>query len=177
MLFRSRQTRGGIGAGLSKQRLLFGLGFGLQQQRLLFGPGIEHQGLGAAAGGVELGFALAFGMSAALVTRASRCSMLVEDTDAPGSKLQARVGFVGVWVIFLLLGALAWIGPLLASAAPRVKSFLALLSIVPLALVIAVIFWFATREDPHVTDRRKEGRKHESLADMLEPLKNIQVWR
>jgi hypothetical protein len=102
----------------------------------------------------SFGFALAFGMTAALVTRASRCSMLVEDTDAPGSLLQVRAGFVGVWVVFLLLGALAWIGPLLASAAPRVKSFLALLSIVPLALVVAVIFLLPTSRDNGATQPR-----------------------
>ena len=53
------QPGGGVGPGLGEQGLLLGLGLGLQQQCLLLGPGIEHQRLGAAAGGIELGFALA----------------------------------------------------------------------------------------------------------------------
>src|SRR5215510_975664 len=47
-----------------------------------------------------------------------------------------------------------------------------------LALVVmAVLFWFTTRDDPELAERRKAGIKPESLRVMLEPLKNIQVWR
>ncbi len=41
----------------------------------------------------------------------------------------------------------------------------------------AVIFFLMTRDDPDLARRRASGQKPESLAAMLEPLKNIQVWR
>ena len=44
-------------------------------------------------------------------------------------------------------------------------------------LLIAFIFWLGTKEDPELERRRKAGVKSDSLADMLEPLKNMQVWR
>ena len=43
--------------------------------------------------------------------------------------------------------------------------------------VMAVVFWLATRDDPQLQARRRSGAKPESLWTMLEPLKNIQVWR
>ncbi|MCO5095370.1 MAG: MFS transporter [Xanthomonadaceae bacterium] len=43
--------------------------------------------------------------------------------------------------------------------------------------VMAVIFWFTTSDDPEQEQRRREGAKPPSLASMLEPLKNVQVWR
>jgi NNP family nitrate/nitrite transporter-like MFS transporter len=44
-------------------------------------------------------------------------------------------------------------------------------------LVMAVIFWFSTKEDPALSERRARGEKPESLKKHMEPLKNIQVWR
>jgi NNP family nitrate/nitrite transporter-like MFS transporter len=43
--------------------------------------------------------------------------------------------------------------------------------------VAAVAFWFATKDDPQLEARRRSGAKPESLRVMLEPLKNVQVWR
>jgi NNP family nitrate/nitrite transporter-like MFS transporter len=43
--------------------------------------------------------------------------------------------------------------------------------------VMAVVFWLMTRDDPQLEARRKSGAKPEPLSAMLEPLKNIQVWR
>ncbi|ACG77098.1 Nitrate transporter [Phenylobacterium zucineum HLK1] len=44
-------------------------------------------------------------------------------------------------------------------------------------LVMAVIFWFTTREDPDLARRRAEGVKPASFAEQLRPLANVQVWR
>lgn len=44
-------------------------------------------------------------------------------------------------------------------------------------VVIAIIFWFTTKDDPAVVQRRKEGKKARSTLMEIEPLKNIQVWR
>jgi NNP family nitrate/nitrite transporter-like MFS transporter len=41
----------------------------------------------------------------------------------------------------------------------------------------AVIFLLGTRNDPDLERRRASGERPESLAAMLEPLKNLQVWR
>jgi NNP family nitrate/nitrite transporter-like MFS transporter len=41
----------------------------------------------------------------------------------------------------------------------------------------AVAFFAMTRDDPGLAARRAEGRKPESVAAMMEPLKNVQVWR
>ncbi len=47
-----------------------------------------------------------------------------------------------------------------------------------IALVItALAFWLTTKDDPQVAARRKAGTKPESISAMLEPLRNIQVWR
>jgi NNP family nitrate/nitrite transporter-like MFS transporter len=43
--------------------------------------------------------------------------------------------------------------------------------------LVGVIFLVMTRDDPGLTSRRLAGQMPESLAAMLEPLKNIQVWR
>lgn len=43
--------------------------------------------------------------------------------------------------------------------------------------VMAIIFFAFTKDDPDLARRRASGQKPESLAAMLEPLKNIQVWR
>lgn len=44
-------------------------------------------------------------------------------------------------------------------------------------LVMAVIFWFTTREDPITAERRRSGAAPEPLAAQLAPLKRLQVWR
>ncbi|MFP4538435.1 MAG: nitrate/nitrite transporter [Dichotomicrobium sp.] len=44
-------------------------------------------------------------------------------------------------------------------------------------LAMAVIFWFATDDDPVSQSRRESGRAAQSFADMLKPLANLQVWR
>ncbi len=41
----------------------------------------------------------------------------------------------------------------------------------------AVVFFLFTSDDPDLARRRAEGVKAESLGAMLEPLKNVQVWR
>ncbi|TAJ41452.1 MAG: MFS transporter [Reyranella sp.] len=47
-----------------------------------------------------------------------------------------------------------------------------------IALVImALAFWLFTKDDPQVAARRKAGTKPEPISAMLEPLRNIQVWR
>ena len=44
-------------------------------------------------------------------------------------------------------------------------------------VVMAVLFWFTTKDDPELAARRRSGAKPESMAAMLEPLRNVQVWR
>jgi NNP family nitrate/nitrite transporter-like MFS transporter len=44
-------------------------------------------------------------------------------------------------------------------------------------LAMALVFWFTTRDDPVTVARRASGAGPEPLAKMLEPLKNVQVWR
>ena len=41
----------------------------------------------------------------------------------------------------------------------------------------AVVFFLFTKDDPDLARRRAAGSRPESLAAMLEPLKNVQVWR
>jgi MFS transporter, NNP family, nitrate/nitrite transporter len=43
--------------------------------------------------------------------------------------------------------------------------------------VMAVVFWLSTRDDAQLEARRRSGGKPETLGAMLEPLKNVQVWR
>ncbi|MGB3271629.1 MAG: MFS transporter [Xanthobacteraceae bacterium] len=44
-------------------------------------------------------------------------------------------------------------------------------------VVMAAIFWFTTRDDPVLVERRRTGVRPTSAWLELEPLKNIQVWR
>jgi NNP family nitrate/nitrite transporter-like MFS transporter len=44
-------------------------------------------------------------------------------------------------------------------------------------VAMAVIFWFATSDDPVTTQRRARGEKPKSTWLELEPLKKLQVWR
>ena len=43
--------------------------------------------------------------------------------------------------------------------------------------VMAIIFFLFTKDDPDLARRRATGEKPEKLMAMLEPLKNVQVWR
>ncbi len=43
--------------------------------------------------------------------------------------------------------------------------------------ITAVVFFFATKDDPDLERRRRDGVKPEPLSAMLEPLRNVQVWR
>lgn len=43
--------------------------------------------------------------------------------------------------------------------------------------VMAVVFFLTTKDDPDLARRRAAGQKPEPLSAMLEPLKNVQVWR
>jgi MFS transporter, NNP family, nitrate/nitrite transporter len=43
--------------------------------------------------------------------------------------------------------------------------------------LMAVVFWFTTREDPEEMERRRQGVRPRSTWLELEPLKNLQVWR
>ncbi|WP_431285058.1 nitrate/nitrite transporter [Humitalea sp. 24SJ18S-53] len=44
-------------------------------------------------------------------------------------------------------------------------------------LVTAIVFFLMTKDDPDLARRRATGAKPEPLSAMMEPLKNIQVWR
>jgi NNP family nitrate/nitrite transporter-like MFS transporter len=44
-------------------------------------------------------------------------------------------------------------------------------------VVMAVIFWFTTADDPVITERRRLGIRPKSAWLELAPLKNIQIWR
>lgn len=44
-------------------------------------------------------------------------------------------------------------------------------------IVMAVIFWFTTDDDPELKARRAKGEKPRSTAMALEPLQKLQVWR
>ncbi|QJB70309.1 nitrate/nitrite transporter [Parasphingorhabdus halotolerans] len=43
--------------------------------------------------------------------------------------------------------------------------------------ITAIVFWFATEDDPDIRSRRESGEKPRSALMQLEPLKNQQVWR
>ncbi len=43
--------------------------------------------------------------------------------------------------------------------------------------LMAIIFFLMTKDDPDLARRRALGQKPETLSAMMEPLKNIQVWR
>jgi NNP family nitrate/nitrite transporter-like MFS transporter len=44
-------------------------------------------------------------------------------------------------------------------------------------VVIAIVFWLTTDDDPALKARRRSGAKATSTLLQLEPLKNLQVWR
>jgi NNP family nitrate/nitrite transporter-like MFS transporter len=43
--------------------------------------------------------------------------------------------------------------------------------------VMAIVFWFASEDDPDLRERRKTRAPPRPLREELEPLKNLQVWR
>lgn len=44
-------------------------------------------------------------------------------------------------------------------------------------LVMAVVFWVFTKDEPELRERKAAGRKAKSTREALAPLKNLQVWR
>ncbi len=44
-------------------------------------------------------------------------------------------------------------------------------------VIMAIVFWFTTNDDPVLIERRRKGEKPKSTWLELEPLKNVQVWR
>ncbi|MCB1580497.1 MAG: NarK/NasA family nitrate transporter [Alphaproteobacteria bacterium] len=44
-------------------------------------------------------------------------------------------------------------------------------------MLMAISFWFITKEDPALLKRRETGEKPKSALMQLEPLRHIQVWR
>jgi NNP family nitrate/nitrite transporter-like MFS transporter len=44
-------------------------------------------------------------------------------------------------------------------------------------VVMALVFWFSTSDDPVLVERRRSGKPLRSAWLELEPLKNLQVWR
>jgi len=44
-------------------------------------------------------------------------------------------------------------------------------------LVIGVLFWLLSKDDPDLRSRRTSGRKSPGLFEQLAPLKKLQVWR
>jgi NNP family nitrate/nitrite transporter-like MFS transporter len=44
-------------------------------------------------------------------------------------------------------------------------------------LIMAVVFWLTTKDEPQLAARKAAGIKPEPLSAMLEPLKKLQVWR
>ncbi|NND92474.1 MAG: MFS transporter [Granulosicoccus sp.] len=44
-------------------------------------------------------------------------------------------------------------------------------------VIIAIVFWFTTDDDPALKARRAAGEKPKGALLQLEPLKNLQVWR
>ncbi|WP_137127738.1 MFS transporter [Roseomonas sp. HF4] len=44
-------------------------------------------------------------------------------------------------------------------------------------LIMAVVFFAMTKDDPDLEARRRTGTKPETFMQMMEPLKNVQVWR
>jgi NNP family nitrate/nitrite transporter-like MFS transporter len=44
-------------------------------------------------------------------------------------------------------------------------------------VLMAAAFWFMTADDPDLARRRAAGQKPEPMSAMMEPLKNLQVWR
>ncbi len=44
-------------------------------------------------------------------------------------------------------------------------------------VVMAVLFWVTTKDDPQLAARRKAGIKPEPISAMIAPLRNLQVWR
>jgi MFS transporter, NNP family, nitrate/nitrite transporter len=44
-------------------------------------------------------------------------------------------------------------------------------------ILIAIVFWFSTKDDPDLKSRRASGQRPRSMLEQLEPLRHQQVWR
>jgi MFS transporter, NNP family, nitrate/nitrite transporter len=44
-------------------------------------------------------------------------------------------------------------------------------------VVMAIVFWLTTEDDPALAERRRTGAKPEPMRAQLAPLRNLQVWR
>lgn len=43
--------------------------------------------------------------------------------------------------------------------------------------IVALLYWFLSKDEPDLVERRKSGVKPKSMATALAPLKKLQVWR
>ncbi|MEQ1788899.1 MAG: nitrate/nitrite transporter [Rickettsiales bacterium] len=43
--------------------------------------------------------------------------------------------------------------------------------------VVAILYWFLTKDEPELVERRKTGAPKKTMAAALAPLKKLQVWR
>lgn len=43
--------------------------------------------------------------------------------------------------------------------------------------IVALLYWFLSKDEPDLVERRKSGAKPKSMATALAPLKKLQVWR
>ncbi len=43
--------------------------------------------------------------------------------------------------------------------------------------IMGILFFLFTKDDPDLAERRARNAKPEPLSAMIEPLKNVQVWR
>lgn len=43
--------------------------------------------------------------------------------------------------------------------------------------IMAILYWFLTKDEPELVERRKTGAAHKTTKMALEPLKKLQVWR
>lgn len=44
-------------------------------------------------------------------------------------------------------------------------------------IVMAIVYWFMSEDDPVIAERRTSGAKGRSFAEEFAPLRNLQVWR
>ncbi len=89
---------------------------------------------------VAASFATGFGLTGALAIIASRSQVLVGDRGTPG---------IGVWsglAALFVLGSLPWIIPSLLEAGPRLRMFIALLGVLPFALVVVLVMLAPTED-------------------------------
>jgi NNP family nitrate/nitrite transporter-like MFS transporter len=44
-------------------------------------------------------------------------------------------------------------------------------------IVIAILFWLFTENDPNLQERKTKGLEHRKFSEQLEPLRHLQIWR